>query len=480
MDEQKDRRGGIVDKTNSAINTAQNLKSALRFGKTAFQIGRTITTAASTSEIWIPAAIIIVIVLIILFTLFMLLGGGSGVALDSQGGSTGGSQPPGGGSGSGDISSCVFYRGGSSTVEVMFGNPQMAAVVADISNRVGVPPAVVAGIMRVESEGAFTRTDPAYLENDYDAVSSGVAYGIMQFTPGTFAGVFTRNAVEMKTLFDKDGVKTTIDPPNNMAPANILRIYSIRDSITAAAFKVKNDKQSINGDGPWDQTTVYEIARRYYGCLRYGPGGCSEGPYNYGEDVWNSYINCQATSLASSCPIKGGQNITPFISCGSFMSDPQYNLSACAGPEPIDRGHCGRSYGVCFQGTIEATNDQRRAHSIDVPASPGTPVYLPTLNNQTASWEYVTSYAVPPGSGGGYGHVFKATVGSDIWDLRLLHLNGPSVNPPGDGNTYKSGDIVTTIASTSFPHVHINIGKNPERENGGAGWLNPEDLGMCR
>src|SRR3989344_141050 len=466
---QRQRKRGAVDRINSAVNTAKNLRNAVRLARTAATVGRTAATAAATSEIWIPAVIIGVIVLIIIFTVIILMGSG-GSAGNLGAGQNGGPTPGGGGDTSADISTCSFYRGGSASVMVTFGNPQMATLVSEISNKVGVPPAGVAGIMRVESEEAFTRTDPSYLAGDYDdncSIVGGVpvACGIMQIVPSTFTGVFNNNAAEMNSLFGKTQARAVIDPKGSVYPISYFRIYSIRDSIIATAFLIKNNKRDINGDGPWDQATISKIAAAYYsgdpnGCTKYP--SCSTGPNDYGEDVWNSYVNCQVTSLASSCPLKNNQQIT----CGSFMSDPQFNQSACSGPNPIDRGHCGQTYGSCFKGTVEATNDQRRAHSIDVPAAPGTPVYLPTINNQTVSWNYVTNYFVLSSEGGGYGYVFIATAGSDIWELRLLHLSPPPLIPPSDGTTYKSGDVVTTIAATSYPHVHINIGKNPEREDG--------------
>ncbi len=87
MDDQKDR-GGIVDKANSAIKTAKNLRNAVRLARTAATVGRTAATAAATSEVWIPAVIIGVIVLIIIFTVIILMGSGG-----SSGNLGGGNNP---------------------------------------------------------------------------------------------------------------------------------------------------------------------------------------------------------------------------------------------------------------------------------------------------------------------------------------------------------------------------------------------------
>ncbi|OGE43910.1 hypothetical protein A3B45_02675 [Candidatus Daviesbacteria bacterium RIFCSPLOWO2_01_FULL_39_12] len=205
----------------------------------------------------------------------------------------------------GDISQCIFYRGGDMIQGIRFNNPALPTLITNISNKVGVPPAMVAGIMRVETPSAILDSPTSdYVANDYDAHCSidpntgqVVACGVMQFTPNTFSAVFQRNQSELQTLFGKTDATTNIDPQDAMAPDNVFRIYSIEDSITAAAYKVREDKQTINGDGPWDQTTVYEIARRYYGALEYS--GWDGSTQNYGADLWRSYSECKATAVSA-------------------------------------------------------------------------------------------------------------------------------------------------------------------------------------
>ncbi len=308
------QKRGAVDRINSTIDAARKAQAAYKLARTA----GTAAEVVSTSELWIPIAVVVAVILIITF--FIILGsGGQALELGQKINKTTGRGTP----GSGNISSCTFYRGGDTTQGLGFGNPQMAALVSDISTQVGVPPAVVAGIMRVESPSAVAETDPSFLNNDYDSDcshdSSGnvVACGIMQFTPGTFITTFNNSSSEMHALFGKNQVREVIDPRNNVFPNSFLRIYSIRDSIIATAFKIKNDKQSINGNGPWDQTTIYEIARRYYGCLLYGPGGCTNGPYNYGEDVWKGYTNCQSSPIATSGVLGWAGQITNALEIGT-------------------------------------------------------------------------------------------------------------------------------------------------------------------
>ncbi len=225
--------------------------------------------------------------------------------------------------GGGDITSCTFYRGGDgANAGMKLNNPAMAGLFTDISDKVGVPAAILAGIMRVESPSAFSSTAD-YLTNDYEAKSSEEgAIGIMQFMPGTFTNIFNSYSSDLKTLFNKTSVKNTVDPQNSMAPANVFRIYSIRDSITAAALKIKTDK--LPGD--WNENTVRDIASMYYSgarltdpsnCTKYDTpeaitakkkqdpnyNPCVSGPYDYGDDLWKSYNSCQS----SSNPLPGGK-----------------------------------------------------------------------------------------------------------------------------------------------------------------------------
>lgn len=290
-----------------------------------------------------------------------------------------------------------------------------------------------------------------------------------------------------------------------------------RNLYLSAGFILKKMQREGFGDGAkwdasWNTNKTYfdAVASSYYGCLKYP--SCSAGPNSYGDDLWASSQSCKADIALSpadttlpfvnfisesnvvttrvgnpteqttgggivSCPLKGKR----VIGCGSFMSDPKFNRGVCLGPQPINRGHCGTNYG-CYKGSVEATNASRRSHSIDVDAPSGETVYLPTINGQSVTWSSAPylSYPVAAGDGGGYGHVFVATVGSDKWLMHLLHMNPPPLIPvPAGRSEYQSGDAVTTVAATGYPHLHINIGRNPETNNGGAGWLNPEDLGMC-
>lgn len=203
-----------------------------------------------------------------------------------------------------DISQCKFYRQGDGpNTEYSFGNPLMAAIIVSIAKNtnIGVPPSLIAAIMRVETPSAVSGTDPTYLKNDFDKHTSGVAYGVMQFTPGTFSDVFKNNKVDLDTYFRIKNVDAAYDIEQEQytsrAPGtadNTLEIYSITDSIIAAYFKVKNDKVSINGSGPWDEDTIRKIIALYYaGDANKSTNYGNNNEYNYGDDVWKSVSECQ-------------------------------------------------------------------------------------------------------------------------------------------------------------------------------------------
>lgn len=378
------------------------------------------------------------------------------------------SSPPGGG---GDIASCTFYRYDQSPAGLKFRIPEWPALINEIATKVGVPAAVIASILRVESGGSFYTTDSSYITNDYDAHTNGLVYGVMQFFPATFEGIFNRHQSELKELFGKTSVTTEIVPQDRMAPADVFRIYSIRDQIIAAAYKIKDD---AGVPPPYDREAIIRIIIAYFdpagGKCTYTSGDGKT--YNYCDAVWDSYAGCSvAPGYLASCPLAGERNIV----CGSYGSDPIYN-EVCGGESPNseDRGHCGRIYGSCEYGPAA-----RRAHAIDVTAAPGETVYLPTIEGKTVVWNHTIGSSVPPADGGGYWHNFWAALGEDKWELYLIHVNEGLIGFSGGKDHYESGDPVATIADTSFDHVHVNIGKNPRFDDYGDGWLKPEDIGMC-
>lgn len=432
--------------SNGAINFGANLSNQISSGATRLSM-----SSGSKKLLW---------GLLGAFILFFGISLFGGLTETTSPGKAGPLPPPGGG----DINTCTFYRGADNPSGLKFRITEWPALINEVATKVGVPASVIAGILRVESGTPFYTDNPDYIKNDYDAHTNGLVYGVMQFYLPTFEGIFNRHKSELQQLFGKTSVTTQIDPQGRMAPASVFRIYSIRDQIIAAAFKIKDDAST---NPPYKKSDIEKIVTAYFTQCPY----ISEGrTYNYCDDVWGSYAGCSVVSgNLASCPLAGQRKIT----CGSYGSDSIFN-DYCNGPQPEDRGHCGRAYG-----SYKCTPYDRRAHAIDVTATPGETVYLPTIENKPVTWNHLGQYSISPADGGGFGHFFQAIVGGDKWILHLIHTNADLIGFPGGKDHYESGDPVTTIAATTFPHVHVNIGKNPPEANSGPGWLNPEDIGMC-
>ncbi len=397
------------------------------------------------SSFVMPMATVIAVILIVTFIILFGGGVGQGVNLGSAQPTPGGGGFPGGG---GSISSCTFYRGGDTISGVKFGNPEMAQFVESVSAKVGVPPAIVAGIMRVESGSKLALGDVSYFTADYDNTSSGVAYGLMQFVPSTFTGVFNNNSAEMNSLFGKTQVRSVIDPRTSVYPNNYLRIYSIKDSIIATAFKVKADKQSANGNGPWDKAAIDGIVSAYYGCLRYGPGDCTSGPYSYGDDVWRSYSECITTpssvNMSMTCPLDSVGN-SAYITCGTA----NHPVNVC--------GHGGVGYPVCTNPPYAVCPySEQLKNSFDaVLSSLGgarIPVYLPMINRASVQWSFVSNEYL--NSSWGWRHYYSTQFNGQAVRLELTHLNNSN---PISGSTSIASGTQVAITHPIAAHLHTGV-----------------------
>lgn len=351
--------------------------------------------------------------------------------------------PPGGG----DITSCTFYRSG---VGEKFRIAQWPALISEVAYKVGVPAAILAGILRVECPDCFLTINPEYITNDYDAHSNGFAYGLMQFYPPTFENTFNSNRSQMESLFGKTSVRTQIDPQNSMAPANVLRIYSIKDSLIAAAFKVRID---AGGSPPYTRSNIDNIVNAYFTKCEYTEGG---NTYNYCDELWRSYSECQSTPTlppiaGAVCPIPGGS-----ISCGSIgYGNP--SDSGCLG------GHCSPSY-ISINPTL-CTDYPSTKYGVDIPQGAGLPVFIPTIKDPaTGTVKTLTCtlvYSLPGDSGVQYINQFKCGIDGDTasprnyFYIQFHHLN--NYVPPGP---YQTGSVAGTVFSSGGDHTHVQIGLN--------------------
>ncbi len=263
---------GIPRGLGNAARAAANLgrQAALGAGRAA---------AGALAGVGWPVFAAIGAVLLITIIIVIILGGGEG----------GGSIPSGG-----DVASCTFYRGSDTTPGLKFRIQEWPTLITEASSKVGVPASVLAGILRIESPNRFYTPDPDFIKNDFDNNSSGIAYGTMQFYPPTFRGVFRRHVNEMKELFNKTDVSidTTITQ-DHMESNNLLRIYSVRDSVIAAAFKIRDD---VGIGSPYDKSAIERIVIAYFTQCAYTSNGKT---YNYCDDLWQSVSSCQQGSPGS-------------------------------------------------------------------------------------------------------------------------------------------------------------------------------------
>lgn len=360
--------------------------------------------------------------------------------------------------GSGDIASCTFYRGGDPTPGQKFNIPAWPALINSVASQVGVPAVVLAGILRVESPGAFSSSDPNYIQHDYDPkpypyppypnppypVNPLQGYGVMQFLVSTFQGIDPTRVG--KTSVKTDFLTPELDTSGQLQPSSALRIYSIRDSLLAAALKIKDD----SGGGSWDnKDTVYKVAEAYYGCLKYSNDpntsvdeACKTGPFNYGDDLWNSFQGCQATGSVigvSGCPAIG------------IISTP-YGFNIAGYPANETNEDCG-SLPLCHNG-IDIVPD---ATDISVRS---------TITGKVTAIDST-------GTAGAKGKFLEINDSSSGLTITLEHLAIINTNkntnlPISLGDTISAGETIGTIGSTGNTkgaHLHYKIKKGADPVN---------------
>ena len=490
----EERRKGLVDSINNAYNRAQSLRrtgqaikgfgaashaaeglagaategaagSAMGAGATAAgsvategaaaaggavggaTASGTAAAGASTPVGWIAAGIAIALVLILIIIFFFNGGGGSGNMAGVGGSIPGGGTTGGGISGPGN--QCTYYgrSGGLKPVE------KVSSLVNEVANKVGVPSSVLLGIIRIETPAGFTYSDPSFFNNDFDAtVSFAGAVGFMQFLPSTFNGVYYSNQDELKTLFGKESVSTSLDQSSD---TSVLRITSIKDSIIAAAFKVRADKAAgFGSDSPWDEGAVKLVARRYQGACLYNDGR-TEG--DYCEDLWKSVSGCQSSSnpiAANSCPISGG-----VVTCGSEFT---LDANGC--------GHCTPAYIKDWDSGGWCAKDRGIHYAMDIGAKAGQEVYLPKVNDHMIKWTLSYEEVRPDYAQAIYGYSGEDETTGDKYYIQFHHVEIGSQNA---GGTHESGEIGARVCTSCNPgnyHLHMQLGAGGVGP-GGTQWI---------
>lgn len=198
----------------------------------------------------------------------------------------------------GNISQCRFTRSDQNPREASFKSPLLMSYMEEASKLTEIPLVVLAAFMRVESPSSVNYTDEQ-VQNYQCAKSITGALGIMQIQP-----VGTKGHDDPAVA---NGAKLLGIDYNSLTEADYCDVR--KSIIMGAGFILKKMSYLGFGDGTkwkpeWnrDQDAIYALAKSYYGCINYGgsdPLKC-EGPYNYGQDVFNSIISCQQGAPSTS------------------------------------------------------------------------------------------------------------------------------------------------------------------------------------
>jgi hypothetical protein len=386
-------------------------------------------------------AFLIVIGLVIAYML--LTGSGPSLPFGIGGGSSSGGTGPtgtGGTGGGGSIAACTFYRGNALPVSEQYKSTQLISYIEDASRVSGVPASVLAAVARVETPRLTSLTDETL--STYECpVSVDGAMGPMQIVVhySSRTDAICRDCIAVGAQF----LGKTVDELTQEDYCSLDSGFKI-----GAGFILKKMQYIYGGDGKWnpawtsDQAAMYDLAESFYGCLEYGdPSGCG-GPYNYGEDVWNSVSNCKPTSpgpiAGASCPIPNGT-----ITCGSKANP----INGCA--------HCDADYIRRYDPQNRACSYPQTHYAMDIGGSDLQEVILPTINGHQIKWvftyeEYKTSNESIKGFAG------EDTQNGDRFYLQLHH-----VDPGGfPGSEYSSGDVGAKICGNGCGqrHVHVELG----------------------
>lgn len=206
---------------------------------------------------------------------------------------------------SADITSCKFTRSGDSVKELTYKSPLLLSYIQEASNLTGIPPAVFAAFIRVETPSTVTKNDEE-IRNLSCAKSTTGALGVMQIQPkntkGHDEGPVANGARLIGKNYDELTEADYCDVRKNilMGAGFILKKMTYKTSNYPATY----------GDGTkWDPTwtsdkvAIEKLVSSYYGCLRYGSSddeniSCSDPGriYSYGDDVWTSIQNCKPAS----------------------------------------------------------------------------------------------------------------------------------------------------------------------------------------
>lgn len=143
-----------------------------------------------------------------------------------------------------------------------------------------------------------------------------------------------------------------------------------------------------------------------------------------------------------SCPVSGGRSQ---VTCGGKISP----VNGC--------GHCGIGYAQYMSGcTYEGIN-----HAMDIAASAGAPIYLPTIGGDTIQWTFL-SQAVT-GGGAIQRYAGRNTKTQEQYFIQFHHTQPGS----GKAGARPSGELAGQVCLSCKNNNHVHV----ELENGGSSYL---------
>lgn len=318
-------RIGNIDRLNRGVQNVRSTGRKLRRGASlatkALRIGAgtgaragATTILGLTSETWIPILLIVLVILIIITFIIVFITAILGQSQEKKvkpGAQPSGtpvptgsisitppiSPPPPGG----DISSCDFYRAGSSPQVAKYQSSTLINYFSDAGNTTGLTAVILAAVARVESPDLVNYTDANLNTIGCPENTTSHALGVMQIMPA--GGMSVCPDGTSTTCVCKDCILLGAQYAGlSYADADLIPKSAYCDLRTnifmAAGFIIKKMQYlgyigSDRGDPIWvtDRRYTDAIATSYYGCLPYP--SCSTGPNNYGDDIWNSVSNCK-------------------------------------------------------------------------------------------------------------------------------------------------------------------------------------------
>lgn len=197
-----------------------------------------------------------------------------------------------------DIASCQFTRGDIKPPTASYKSGRLLGYFKEASDKSGVPAVLLAAIARVESPGIVNFAD-TNLESFGCPTSPTGARGLMQIQP---PGSIGHNSAAMALGAQYLGIS-----------ADKIDLCNLRQNIFVGAAFVNTRRPG----GKWDNSRVADksyvdsVAETYYGCLKYP--SCTNGPYSYGDDLWNSMQSCatlpETTAGKQKAPDVGGGSL---------------------------------------------------------------------------------------------------------------------------------------------------------------------------